>query len=499
MANEIVKDEFSSGNVEFLEGVQISSQNKIYTDKEISKILFAKSRACVLHTEILDEQVHVSGKVFSNITYLSVDGETESGDAEIEFNEIIKNSKIKQGDQICVSANVIDCLVDSVSVSEVNTTSIVELTPKLVATEKIAYVTGGGDGLYVLDEQFNNKFLIKSGKEELSFEIEVQTRENISKVLDSSCQLCVKNIKARGGIAQVDLNACYNLLLKEDQLKILSDEYQTTEEVVIDGSSEQSFICGKLNVLSCETEIVEGKIILKVNAMLCFDVYEEKTLNFVSDAFSVTNEINLNVISALQNRFAYNFSENAEVVGNISVKDEGFEIRRVIGALPKTLVLSKVSPGQNEVLVEGVASFTAIYEDVDDVIDSVDIEIPFVSNVKNANIEADQMFSTSGCIFDVKAKVRKANEIEISAGVGFCFNVFEKNEFAYVNNIEIGEEKLIDESALTIYVVKDNETLFDIAKKLSVSMADLKDQNPALEDELKEGFRLVVYKQKNVN
>ena len=246
-------------------------------------------------------------------------------------------------------------------------------------------------------------------------------------------------------------------------------------------------------------KIQNNKLVLKIGAMLCYDIYEEKTLHFVSDAFSTTNDINLNVVSALQNRFAYNFSDSTEIVGNITVKDEGFEIRKVIGALPKTLLFSKVSTEDDEILIEGIATFTAIYEGVDDSIESVDVEIPFSSKVKSPAEAGAQIVLSGGCTFDVKAKIRKANEIEISAGITLCFNVFEKNEFAYVAGVEIGEEKMSDDSALTVYVVKEGESVFDIAKKLSLDIAELKAQNPELEEGLEVGTRIAFYKQKNLN
>lgn len=500
MSNEVIKDELLTGSIELLDGVQFGSQNKIYTDNEISKVLFVKSFANVLHTEILDEEVNVSGKVITSLTYISTSGESQNVDSEIEFNQTVKDKRIKQGDEVCVTSSIIDCEMNSVSVNEVDTNTIVELNVKLVSNEKINYVTGGGDGLYVLDEPFKDKFLTKSGKEEVSFEIEVQNKEDVLDVLNSSCALAVKSIKGRGGIAQVDFNACYSLFIKEEeQFKIINDETSVSEEVVIDIAGDESLICGRMNVISCDSEIQQNKVILKINATFCYDVYEEKTLNFVSDAFSTTNEIKLNVISALQNRFAYNFSENTEIVGNISVNDENFEIRKVVGALPKNLVISKFEVMDGEVEVEGVSLFSAIYQDVEDVYFTVDVEIPFVSTFKNPNIKKGQMVSISSCIFDVKAKIRKANEIEICAGANICFNLFEKNEFAYVNNIEIGEEKIADENALVVYVAKDNESLFDIAKKLSISLAELKEQNPALEDGLNNGASIVIYKQKIVN
>lgn len=500
MSNEIIKDEIDSGNVEILNAYQFVSQNKIYTDAEISKILMFKNSACVLHKEVLDGEVHVSGKVVSKIVFLGVDGMAHSGDAEMEFNEVIENSKIKQGDSVCIKAVVVDSNLENVSAGEVVLSATVELQTKLTDLQKISYVTGGGDGLYVLEENFEGQFLISSGKQNFDIEIEQGVRENATQILFSSSCLKLKNIKAKNGIAQIDGTVFYNLIFSDESgVKVLNDESLFSEEVLIENADENSNVFANLNVIETTPEILENKIILKNKVEICFDVYKSCKLNFAYDAFSETNEVNLNVVSALQNRFAYNFSENAEVVGNISVKDENFEIRRVIGTVPKEVLIFNTQVEDGFISVEGSANFTAIYEDVDDVVSSVDIEIPFVNKFRSDDMSARAQISAQACIVDVKSKIRKANEIEIGAGISFCFNVFEQNEFAYVSDIEIGEEKPVDDASLVIYTVKKGESLFDVAKKLSIGISKIKEQNPTLEDAVDEGSQIVVYKQKTID
>lgn len=501
MSNEIIKDELVSGNVEFIDKIQFTSQNKIFTDKEISKVLLIRNKASVLHCEVLDGEIHVSGKLISNAVFTSTDVEKSSAEAEMEFNEILKNNLIKQGDEVCIKAQVVDFNVESVSVSEISISATIELKAKLTNFETLSYVTGGGDGLYVLEDDFTNTFLTSSGKQNFEIEIEEQNRGNASNVLCASSCLKLKNVKCMNGIAQIDGSAFYNLVLNNNnEINVLNDQSLFSEEIALEGVDENANVFASLSVESTETEILENKILIKIKAAICFDVYKTCKLKFVSDAFSVTNETNLNVVSALQKRFAYNFGETAEVVGNITVKDENFEIRRIIGTVPADVLVSNIQIEGENISVEGVANFTAIYEDVDDVIDSVDVEIPFVNTFKAGEPVANADLTVSNaCVCDVKAKIRKANEIEISAEIDFCFNVFENNEFAFVSDVELGEDKPADDSALVIYTIKNGESIFDVAKKLSIGIAELKAQNPALEEGETEGLQVVVYKQKNIN
>ena len=63
-----------------------------------------------------------------------------------------------------------------------------------------------------------------------------------------------------------------------------------------------------------------------------------------------------------------------------------------------------------------------------------------------------------------------------------------------ITQVVVGDEKKQDDCALQIYVVKPNQTVWDIAKELSVSQELILEQNENVSLPLKAGDKLVVYK-----
>jgi LysM repeat protein len=65
-----------------------------------------------------------------------------------------------------------------------------------------------------------------------------------------------------------------------------------------------------------------------------------------------------------------------------------------------------------------------------------------------------------------------------------------------ISDVCVGEEKPIDECSLYIYVVKPNDTLWDIAKEMNVSEDLIVEQNPDILLPLLPGSKLVIYNPK---
>ena len=72
--------------------------------------------------------------------------------------------------------------------------------------------------------------------------------------------------------------------------------------------------------------------------------------------------------------------------------------------------------------------------------------------------------------------------------------MFAENEDCLITQVVLGDEKKQDDCALQIYVVKPNQTVWDIAKELSVSQELILQQNESVSLPLKVGEKLVVYR-----
>ena len=98
----------------------------------------------------------------------------------------------------------------------------------------------------------------------------------------------------------------------------------------------------------------------------------------------------------------------------------------------------------------------------------------------------------------MSVKSKHGRELEILAEIKANFNLTNAKTCAVTTKIEIGEERPQKDYALEIYLTKNNDTIWSVAKQLGVSTSTLLAQNKNLADPLVAGEKVVVYN-KNSN
>lgn len=501
MSNEIIKEELSCRKFIKLEPAQTMVENRLSTEDEISKVLTINSTASILHSEVIDGEVRFSGKLRTEIVYLNSANNYRRMSGETEWAYNYSSNFIRLGSLVCAKANVIDVDINSITANEVSLNNVVEFNINAITSQSVNVVVDGTDGVYVLNEPFTSTFITSENSAEFDIEFEIDNKQKISEILYSSSFVGIKKFKSMNGVFCIEGQFYPNLVisLEGGEVKILNEECNFSEEIINADVNSLSAVDGTLTLVNLKSEINGGKIILTATMRICYNVNNEKTINMAIDAFSVTNQVGLTFSTSTCNRLSYSNLEEVEISGNAIVNDSDYEIRKIIGTLPKSLVIANSYIDNSNYIIEGIATFSAIYIGVEDDVNSVDVELPFISKIKNSDITDESIVNISASISDIKAKIRKANEIEISSCLNVFISVYTTENIAYLSDIALLEAKEVSDNALTLYIVKKGDTLFGIAKKLGINLEEILSQNPEIAEEPQEGEQIIIYKQKTAN
>lgn len=117
--------------------------------------------------------------------------------------------------------------------------------------------------------------------------------------------------------------------------------------------------------------------------------------------------------------------------------------------------------------------------------------------------------STLDCLFDpmvafqggVKAentsgRVLSNNEIELNAELIFSIRPYKTDTIKYVKGVALKESKTPNENAISVYIAREGESLWELAKRLNLSPEDIQNTNKDLVFPLSNKERIVVYRQK---
>ena len=122
--------------------------------------------------------------------------------------------------------------------------------------------------------------------------------------------------------------------------------------------------------------------------------------------------------------------------------------------------------------------------------------MPFSVKVNGNNFNENSIAQVNCVMSDISTKSKRGQEIEVFAKLYLYVDVYSTNTSVVISQVSLGEAITQPDCSFKIYVVKNNETLWDVAKNLRTSEEDILNQNKDLELPLKAGDRVLIYYQK---
>ena len=98
----------------------------------------------------------------------------------------------------------------------------------------------------------------------------------------------------------------------------------------------------------------------------------------------------------------------------------------------------------------------------------------------------------------MSARQRQEGEIDAEATLKITLQEKRVLSARLVANAEEGERLLMSESAVSVYIPRAGDGLWELAKSLKKSPEEVSASNPDIEFPVKEGQRVIVYRKKSL-
>ena len=216
----------------------------------------------------------------------------------------------------------------------------------------------------------------------------------------------------------------------------------------------------------------------------------------VSDIYSTDNYLNINTESfTIQTNFqSLNFQER--VSGTNSIDVNALFIDEVLGNCCNDIVIANSRLNRDVLIVDGLATTTVLYRNNEtNSVVPYTMQVPFSIDLKIGNVKDNSQVCVNAKLTKASVKARRGVELEFGGELNISVSISELNEEAVIDSVEISDEKNDRDCNLVIYVAKEGDTVWDIAKEMSVSEEVILEQNPDLVLPIVAGSRIVVYRQ----
>lgn len=480
--------------------------------EDIEKYITCDTMVHMEQVKSSEGKVSIRGQVDFKLLYISREGKIQGMENAIAFDEIINGDEIKSSDNIHVKYCLEDFNVSIINTRKINIRGILTF---FVCSQEMSQIEAVNDlsGEEVHCRRWKGNVLQtvlnKKDTYRIREEIELpQEKPNIAEILWST--LTLNNISTRLEEDRVSLSGEIRLFFMYDSEGEETPVQWMWVQIPFDGTIDvpgcMEGMIGEIDTsvsgynlnLKTDYDGEQRMVELEVVMELAMHIYQEEEVEILRDVYSLKEEVGLQLEKASYSRLGIRNRSTCKIEDKLRIKKETANILQVLTAQGSASV-EEVIPEEKGIRIEGVIRIKLMYVRSDDgmPLGIADEILPF-SHLIETGENTDAMPLIRPSIRQIQASMSGKGEIEIKCQVLFDTMLVEKCEMEYIAQLEckpMDLKRIQKIPGMAGYVVRENDTLWDIAKRYCTTVEEIMKLNERKSEQIKKGEMLLLVKQ----
>lgn len=472
-----------------------TSRIEVQPEKPVKKVVLVNAMAKITSKEKVGELVNFSGKTTYQITYQSEDNSFCSANTFVEWSG--KLDQIKE-ENVSLKAEVIANTVTGFSETEIALSSLVNVEAFALQKEEIQAVENLPSEFVKLEKTYEYdkiQCLVSDNFNEVS---EEEISGVVSDVLCSNAKVCVSSVVCGIDSVTVEGTVFASVLYSLDgRIVETKKDIDFKREVGALGTVPNNLASANvlLDSLIVTASINETdkktNLVFSVELSLDMTVFAKESAVLIQDAFSTEKEVENTYECVSACVFDHSQTTKEDVSVSVQTPENVSEIYPVNA---KFEITDKIQ-SENGTLLSGAIAIEMLYVMNDG---SLALDRAFAP-CSVLSIDSQVFDEFTVCEKILSSKKQNGQELEVELSL-FVKSEQKREEYiGFVKNIEEKEEKQKSNAGILVYVTKEGEDIFSVAKAISEKPETILAQNPEVKDVLEEGTRLIIYRQLDAN
>lgn len=447
---------------------------------------------CIYKKEILEEKIRVDGNINTYIMYMADDGEDKVRGltTSLDFSENIQVANCKEGMSCKLDSKLKSIEARVINGRKVGIKAAIEIEVRIYAKEEVEVINDiqNAEEIQILKEDLRVNSLVGTGDTKIYAKdtINIDSEDNLAEILKSNIRICDKDVKISYNKILTKSEAEIKIMyLTEDNRmnKIIAkipvvgfiDIPNVTEENICDVDYEIRNIVLKPN--SAQDHSIYVEIEIEVMAT----VYEEKQISLIQDLYSPSEnlEFNKKKITTITNKRTTR--ETKQIREKVSL--EGVENRSIIDVdvIPN---IEKENKLNNKINYEGELELRFILSNSDLQVDTRVAKIPFDYTLENVEDSENRNSNMAIEVMNQDFIVQDAGIVTSNIDMSMNTDSYQNTNMNIIDEIQTNGEREAEDYSILMYIVKEGDTLWKIAKRYGSTVEDIARTN-GIEDENK--------------
>lgn len=453
---------------------------------DILNAINSNGTVCVYKKEVMDGKIRLDGSINLYIMYMpdSENDSVRSLNTSLDFTQIIDIDEARENmtmqDDIKISS--IECKI--LNGRKININVNYKINIKLYSNDNIEIINELEDipDIQMLNSKLEVNSLIGIGTTKVYAKenVSIDNIDEIAEIMKVELRLINKDIKISYNkvLAKADLDVKIMYLTEDNRINTAQSQIPVMGFVDIPNVSEEN-ICDidyslKNLLVKPNTAETHGIYVEAQIELMCAS-YERKEINIIQDLYSPSRNVEFN-----QKRInAMTEKQNIQNEVNIS---EQVQIPEMIG---HRLIDVEINPRVNtanilndKIAYDGSLELKFMYEtEGTSSIEIKVIELPLNTNIDAKGISKKSTINTNISVSSQDFIIGQNGTIDCKINLNFEVNVSKTTEINIIEGLNVEEDTNTNNYSMTIYFVKQGDTLWKIAKKFKSTVEDIAEVN----------------------
>lgn len=469
---------------------------------DIIKIISTSGIVSVYKKEVSEGKIRIDGCVCVYVMYNGIEGESDSVRSinhALDFSQIIAIPEANSGMDYLGSVTLESIECKMINERKINIKANLNFEVKVGASTNIEYISNINlKDLQKKEKSININSLvgIANTKTSISEKMLLDGTDNLADIL--KVKTSIKNIDTKVSYNKVLIKADVNVKVlystDDGNFNVVNSTYPTMGFVDINDVSDENVINPTVeirNLIIKPTGTQDHTVDVDIEIGMGVAVYGNKEISIIKDMYSPSKNVLFThkKVSALQNvqvinsMMSFNKKELIDI-GNEKIYD-----------VDSTVIINNVKVLNNTIEVNGNMRFDFIHSlNKMKGLDSKIVEIPFEHRIPCDKIEQSSIIKIHTGLNNENINILPGGEIDIRMDIDFRATTSNVIELKLIENIEEDQTPDTNNYNLVIYYSKQNDDLWEIAKKFKTTQEIIKKENNLLQKPLTPGTQLFITK-----
>ncbi len=451
---------------------------------DILNIICTSGTVCVYKKEILNDKIRIDGNIDTYIMYLadSEEDRTRGISTSLDFSEILNISGLDEESKEKTKVKLKSIESNIINGRKIEISAVLEVDIQIYNNEELEIINDlvEESEIEMLKETKTISSIVGKGNTSINVKESIKLNEN-----DTIAEILKTNIQ----IENKDVKVSYNKILTKAEANI---KIMYLNEINKIGSVNAKVpIVGFIDIENvsdgniCDVDYEIRNIIIKLNSNdehsidLEMDVgvsaiaYEEKNVNTIKDLYSPIRiiEYNKKKIKTLLNKV--NIKDERQVREKFLI--DGLDNKKVLD-VDVNPIIESIKTFNEKIIINGSLELRIIVGDNNQVEQKKE-NIPF-----NFEIENNEDLTDIKTIADIEVLnqdfiVQERGNINSNIDLGISIKGYEDVSFDIMDSIDIKGKREEQDYSVVIYVIKEGDTLWNIAKFFGTTVEEILNVN----------------------